>query len=103
MEVANGRSLLTARTDKGLFLMVHSDKMILTRKHGNIVALGKVAITGKTVEGVCDRLVIEWSEDQMLLEGNARVTSRKSGELLELHGPQLRMHLSAIQCTPDRK
>jgi hypothetical protein len=97
MAILDGRTVLTAKTDKGATFEIRCDSLSLSRPGGNIEAGGKVEIKGKDLQGSCDRVTITWGEDRLLLEGNASLTRRANGELLELHGPQLQFHLSQVQ------
>jgi hypothetical protein len=97
VEIIDGRTQLTARTENGMELQVRCEKLSLVRPQGNIEAAGKVELTGKELEGRCDRLTIDWEEERVSLEGDAQVTSHRNGQELELRGPRLDMRLNNSQ------
>lgn len=94
MEIVNGRTHLTARTEKGVEFLIRCDRLQLQRPFGNIEASGNVDITGKDFEGQCEHLTINWTQDQLQLHGGAHVHSCAGGQVMDTHGDQLRLRLS---------
>lgn len=96
VEIVDGRTQLEARTDKDVRFRVHCDRLNLEAPNGKIEAIGGVSVTAENLEGKCDRLIITWLDDKVILEQAVHVKCRKDGQEVELAGDHLSLKLTII-------
>jgi hypothetical protein len=63
---------------------------------GEIHAEGGVKVSASGMEVTCDRLVISWLHDWVVIEGGVRLQTEKDGQRVELTGEQLRLKLTTL-------
>jgi hypothetical protein len=95
VEIVEGRPQLEARSGKDVMFRVHCERLNLQAPDGTIVAQGSIKVSAPDMEGVCDKLTINWSEDRVVLEKEVRLKCRKEGQDVELTGDRLTVKLTA--------
>lgn len=97
IELIKGRSHLTAQIKDEVQFRIRCDKLDLQAPRGNIRASGTVEILSEGLEATCDHLTIAWSEDAVLLDGQAHLKCRREGQNMEMKAPKLSLRLSVAQ------
>ena len=75
IETKEGRMVLLAKAH-GREFKVTSDTVDLKAPRGEVVAQGKVEISGPNVEASAEKLTIGFAEDRLVIEGKAKVRCR---------------------------
>jgi hypothetical protein len=94
VEIVKGRTLLTAQTGKEVQFRVSCDKLDLQAPHGNIQASGNVRVASEGLQGACDKLMIAWQKDQVVLEGGAELKCQRDGQEVDLKAAKLTLRLT---------
>jgi lipopolysaccharide assembly outer membrane protein LptD (OstA) len=90
MEVANGRTIVTAKAAKDAHFRIECDRLELQAPNGCVRASGKVIITGEGVSATSNVMILNLQEYRITLEGVVSVMSvRHRSELVELSGDAL--------------
>jgi hypothetical protein len=92
--LVDGKTHLTAQTGKEVRFRVVCDQLNLQAPCGNIEAQGTVKLASSGLEGSCDRLTISWQEDQVVLEGSAKLKCYREGQNVELKAARLSLRLT---------
>jgi hypothetical protein len=95
--LVQGKTHLTAQTGKEVRFRVICDRLSMQAPGGNIDAQGAVKLASNGLEGCCDRLTISWQEDQVVLEGAAKLQCRREGQYVELKAARLSLRLTPCQ------
>jgi hypothetical protein len=103
VETVQGRTLLTAETNKNGKFRLSCECLNLQAPNGTIEAQGTVKLSGGGIEGACDRLTISWQNDQVILEGHAQMTYRRAGQDLEVAADRLSLRLTGARIDPEGK
>jgi hypothetical protein len=92
----DGRVQLEARRGDEVLFRIHCARLDLQAPHGHLQAQGTVQISGAGLEATCERLIISWQDDKVLLEGHVRLKCHKGGPAIELAGQQLSVKLNTV-------
>ena len=95
VEIVKGRPQLEARIGKEVQFRIDCERLNLQAPEGTIVAQGSIKVSASDLEGVCDRLTINWQEDRLILEKEVRLKCHKEGQEVELTGERLTVKLTA--------
>ncbi len=96
VETVEGRSHLKALRGKEVRLQVSSARLDFQSPQGCLQAQGDVQVSGAGLEGTCDRLIIAWEHDQVLLEGNVHLKCHTDGQDVELTADRLGVRLTTL-------
>lgn len=96
MEIVEGRAQLEARSGDEVLFRINCARLDLQAPHGQLQAQGTVQISGAGLEATCERLIISWQDDKVLLEGQVRLKCHKGGPAIELAGHQLSVKLNTV-------
>ncbi len=94
MTIVDGITVMEARVGKEIQFRILCDKLDLQTPRGAIHAQGDVKISGSGLDGHCDRLLINWHVDQIVVEGNAYLKCLREGHDVELTADRLSLRLS---------
>jgi hypothetical protein len=95
-----GRTQLEAGTDKGTQFTITCERLNLQTPDGKVEASGEVKVTGPSVEGACDKLMLSWSDERVMLQGKVRLKCQQDGREVDLTGDQLSIKLAAAEIVP---
>jgi hypothetical protein len=96
IHILKGQTQMEARIDKTVKFRVSCEHLDLQAPRGSIQAQGDVKVLGPDLEGKCDRLTINWQDEQVLLDGSVYLKCRKEGQEVELKAEKLGLKLSQI-------
>src|SRR5207244_511147 len=94
MTIVDGLTVMEARIGKEIQFRIVCEKLDLQTPRGAIHAQGDVKISGAGLDGHCDRLLINWHVDQIVVEGNAYLKCLREGHDVELTADRLSLRLS---------
>jgi hypothetical protein len=89
-----GKTHLTAAVGKEIRFKVICDQLNLQAPCGKIEAQGCVKVSSLGLDGSCDRLTINWQEDQVILVGQAQLKCQREGQDVELKADRLGLRLT---------
>jgi hypothetical protein len=72
-EINDGRTTLTAKLHKRVDFRIECDGVKMETQDGALVAVGKVAFSGPSLRGTCDRLTVSLGSDNLVFEGKAEL------------------------------
>jgi hypothetical protein len=98
MALVDGKTHLTAQSGKEVRFRVVCDQLSLQAPRGTIEAQGVVKLSSTGLEGSCERLTISWQEDQVMLDGQAKLKCQRDGQNVELKSDRLSLRLSPANC-----
>jgi hypothetical protein len=96
IHILKGRTQVEARIDKAVKFRVNCEHLDLQAPRGSIQAQGDVKVLGPDLEGKCERLTINWQDEQVSLDGCVHLKCRKEGQEVELKAEKLGLKLSQI-------
>jgi hypothetical protein len=96
IHILKGRTQMEARIDKTVKFRVSCEHLDLQAPRGSIQAQGDVKVIGPDLDGKCERLTINWQDEQVLLDGSVNLKCRKEGQEVELKAEKLGLKLSQI-------
>jgi hypothetical protein len=94
MTVVDGLTVMEARVGKEIQFRIVCEKLDLASPRGSINAQGEVKISGSGLDGHCQKLLINWHDDHILVEGNAYLKCLREGHDVELQADRLSLRLS---------
>jgi hypothetical protein len=95
VEVIDSMTHLIARGKDTEFRVV-CENLKMQSPSGDIAAEGTITITVAGLAVSCNRLVLNWQDEWVMMDGDVRLTTEKDGQRVELHGSQLRLKLSTL-------
>ena len=100
----DGKTLLIAKArSRDVEFHVKCDAVDLHAPNGSIQARGNVKVSAGQLDAAGQSLTIQLNDDQLLLEGQARVTQRGDGQDLELRAERLTLRLLMAQAEVKEK
>jgi hypothetical protein len=102
VEVVEGRTRLTAQDGPTVQFTIDCDTLDMRTGGGLVQAAGNVEVKATNLDGVCDRLTINWQDDAITLV-NARLKCNMDGRDADLQSPQLRLQMSINQVNRQLK
>jgi hypothetical protein len=95
IENHEGKTHVEAVIGKEVQFQIVCDQLDLQAPRGSIQAKGDVRITGSGLDGKCQGLKINWQDDHLYLEGEARLKCLRDGQDVDLSADWLNLKLSA--------
>jgi hypothetical protein len=94
VDLKDGKTLLVAKArSRDVEFHVKCDAVDLHAPNGSIQARGNVKVSAGQLDAAGQSLTLQLHDDQLLLEGQARVTQRGDGQDLELRAERLTLRL----------
>jgi len=94
MTIVDGLTVVEARIGKEIQFRISCARLDLQSPRGSILAQGDVKISGSGLDGQCERLLINWSDDRLVVEGNAYMKCLRDGHDVELNAERMSLRLS---------
>src|SRR5262249_24351654 len=96
VEILKGRTQVEARIGKTVKFRVTCAQLDLQAPRGSIQAQGDVKVDGPDLDDKCEKLTINWHDEQVLLDGKVYLKCHKEGQEVELKAERLSLKLSQI-------
>jgi hypothetical protein len=95
VEIIDSMTHLIARGKNTEFRVV-CENLKMQSPSGDIAAEGDITIAVAGLNFSCDRLILNWQDEWVMMDGNVRFSTEKDGQRADFHGAELRLRLSTL-------